>query len=74
MIVRSIHSRLQQGKARKKSIAPASDELLTQMIRVTIHANIKLRRVAVIDLDPVGLLGRFKRCLPAKRSVATHTY
>jgi hypothetical protein len=53
---------------------PTSDELLTQMIRATIHANNKLRRVAVIDLDPVGVLDRFKRCLPGKHSVATHTY
>jgi hypothetical protein len=53
---------------------PTSDELLTQMIRATIHANNKLRRVAVIDLDPEGVLDRFKRCLPTKHSVATSTY
>lgn len=53
---------------------PTSDELLTQMIRTTIHANNKLRRVAVIDLDPDGVLDRFKRCLPTSHSVATSTF
>lgn len=43
---------------------PTSDELLMQMIRSTLHANQKLKRVAVIDLDPDGVLSRFERCLP----------
>jgi hypothetical protein len=53
---------------------PTSDELLTQMIRATIHANNKLRRVGVIDLDPAAVLDRFRRCLPAKHSVVTNQY
>jgi hypothetical protein len=53
---------------------PTSDELLTQMIRTTIHQNNKLRRVGVIDLDPDGVLDRFKRCLPTKHSVTTSTF
>jgi hypothetical protein len=39
---------------------PTSDELLMQMIRTAIQENKKLRRVASIDLDPEGVLGRFK--------------
>jgi hypothetical protein len=53
---------------------PSSDELLTQMIRATIHANNRLLRLAVIDLDPNGVIDRFKRCLPAKNSVTTSPY
>jgi hypothetical protein len=48
---------------------PASDELLAHMIRATIHQSRKLRRVAVIDLDPDGVLKRFERCLPEDQSI-----
>lgn len=48
---------------------PMSDELLTQMIRATIHKSNKLRRVAVVDIDPEGVVGRFERCLPDKLPV-----
>ena len=53
---------------------PTSDELLTQMIRATIHANNRLRRVGVIDLDPDGVLDRFRRCLPTNHSVEVNKF
>jgi hypothetical protein len=43
---------------------PMSDELLLQMIRTAIQENKRLRRVASIDLDPDGVLQRFKAGLP----------
>jgi hypothetical protein len=43
---------------------PTSDELLMQMIRTAIQENGKLRRVASIDLDPEGVLERFKAGVP----------
>jgi hypothetical protein len=43
---------------------PTSDELLMQMIRATIQENGNLRRVASIDLDPHGVLERFKASVP----------
>lgn len=43
---------------------PTSDELLMQMIRTAIQENRKLRRVASIDLDPEGVLERFKTSIP----------
>jgi hypothetical protein len=48
---------------------PASDELLAQMIRATIQQSRQLRRVAVIDLDPEGVLKRFERCLPEDQTI-----
>ena len=53
---------------------PASDELLTQMIRSTIHASRRLKRVAIIDLDPENVMCRFRRCLPTEHSVETATF
>lgn len=47
---------------------PASDELLMQMIRSSIHANGRLRRIASIDLNPSSVLERFSRCVPTKLS------
>jgi hypothetical protein len=43
---------------------PASDELLMQMMRTAIQENRKLRQVASIDLEPVGVLDRFKQAMP----------
>ncbi len=43
---------------------PTSDELLMQMMRTAINENRKLRRAASIDLDPDGVLQRFKAELP----------
>jgi hypothetical protein len=43
---------------------PTSDELLVQMLRSTIYANRRLKRVAAIDLDPDGVISRFRHCVP----------
>jgi hypothetical protein len=53
---------------------PACDELLMQMIRSSVFANRKLRRVASIDLDPNGVMGRFKRCIPRDIDVEINHY
>lgn len=44
---------------------PASDELLLQMVRASVHANKRLRRVGAIDLEPEAVMDRFARCIPA---------
>lgn len=43
---------------------PTSDELLMQMMRTAIQENRKLRLVGSIDLDPDGVLERFKSGIP----------
>ena len=43
---------------------PNSDELLTQMIRNSIHCQKRLKRLGVIDFDPDAVIDRFKRCVP----------
>jgi hypothetical protein len=43
---------------------PTSDELLVQMIRSAAHRGRRLCRVASIDIDPEGVLARFRRCIP----------
>jgi hypothetical protein len=53
---------------------PTSDELLTQMIRATIHANEKLKRIGIIDLDPRAVLDRFRRCLPQEHAIEISLY
>jgi hypothetical protein len=53
---------------------PTSDELLTQMIRASIRAGRRLRRVASIDLDPGGVLDRFERCVPDDMEIETATF
>jgi hypothetical protein len=53
---------------------PTSDELFMQMIRASIHAERRLRRLASIDIDPNGVLERFHRCVPRGMSVEAKPY
>jgi len=53
---------------------PTSDELLMQMIRTAIHENRKLRSVASIDLDPEGVLRRFKAGIPEEITLETKPF
>ena len=48
---------------------PASDELLLTMIRASIHANRRIRRVGSVDLSPNGVLERFRPCIPPELGV-----
>jgi len=50
---------------------PTSDELLVQLIRSSIDTKRRLKRVAAVDLDPDGVISRFKRCIPQDCHVTT---
>jgi hypothetical protein len=53
---------------------PTSDELLMQMIRTAIQDNRKLRRVASIDLDPDGVIERFKGSIPDEFAIEVQVF